>query len=200
MWNYRIVRKKHLSVDSANKKEKVYYTYAIHEAYYDSSGYVGAITQDPIEPFGENVEELRHSWVMMAEAFGMPILDFDDIPEIGYERYEDPVASVLDERIKEMDSGDAKGIPWEQVKRDMEEKFGPFNEEEYQKQVEEERVEKEKIHSETFVGTPTSEGLINIICSDYREFIKRDRTENAWKYKAGNAEPGTSAAAKKPRR
>lgn len=200
MWNYRIVRKKHLSADSANKKEKVNYTYAIHEAYYDSNGYVGAITQDPIEPFGENVEELRHSWVMMTEAFGMPILDFDDIPEIGYKRNEDPVASVLDERIKEMDSGDVKGIPWEQVKRDMEEKFGPFNEEEYQKQVEDERVEKERIHSETFVGTPASEVLINMIYSDYREFIKRDRTENAWKYKAGNAEPGTSADAKKPRR
>jgi hypothetical protein len=44
------------------------YTYAMHEAYYDKSGHVGAITQDPAEPFGENIEELRHSWVMMAEA------------------------------------------------------------------------------------------------------------------------------------
>lgn len=199
MWNYRIVRKKQLIADSVSKVEKVSYTYAIHEAYYDNNGYVGAITQDPIEPFGENIEELRHAWVTMAEAFGMPILDFDDIPEVGYERDEDPVASVLDERIKEMDSGDAKWIPWEQVKRDMEEKFGPFNEEKYHKQVEEERVEKERIHRETFVGMPASEGLINMICSEYREFIKRDKIENPWKYKAENAEPGISAGAKKPR-
>ena len=200
MWNYRIVRKKNLNADSANKREKVNYTYAIHEAYYDNNGYVGAITQDPIEPFGENVEELRHAWVMMAEAFGKPILDFDNIPEPGYERNEDPVASVLDERLKEMDSGDDKGIPWEQVKKDMEEKFGPFDEEEYEKQVEEERVEKERIHSETFVGMPALEGLINKIYSEYREYIKRDRNENPWKYKAEYAEPGTSADAKKPRR
>ncbi len=77
------------------------YTYAIHEAYYDKNGHVGAITKDPVEPFGENIEELRHSWVMMAEAFGQPILDYDNIPEPGYERKEDPIGSELDERLKE---------------------------------------------------------------------------------------------------
>ncbi|MEW6609780.1 MAG: hypothetical protein AB1414_20435 [bacterium] len=36
MWNYRVVRKKHIYVDpTENKKERVNYTYAIHEAYYD---------------------------------------------------------------------------------------------------------------------------------------------------------------------
>ncbi|MDZ7700241.1 MAG: hypothetical protein U5R49_26040 [Deltaproteobacteria bacterium] len=34
------------------------YTYAIHEAFYDKNGHVGSITQDPIEPFGENIEKL----------------------------------------------------------------------------------------------------------------------------------------------
>ena len=77
MWNYRVVRKKHTCVDSTDKKERVDYTYAIHEAYYDKKGHVGAITNDPVDPFGENIEELRHSWVMMAEAFGQPILDYD---------------------------------------------------------------------------------------------------------------------------
>ena len=138
---------------------------------------------------GENIEELRHAWVMMDEAFGLPILDFDNIPEPGYERKEDPVASTLDERRKEIESGDVKGIPWEQVRRDLEEKYGPFDEEEYGKQVEEERVEKERIHGEKFVGTSALEDLINKIYSDYREFIKRDRTENPWKYTAENAEP-----------
>ena len=121
-WNYRVVRKRNVSPDT--KDERVYYTYAIHEAYYDNNGHVGAITQDPIEPFGENIEELRHAWVMMAEAFGLPILDFENIPEPGYERKEDLMASVLDKRIKEMETGEVEGIPFEQVKRDLEEKFG----------------------------------------------------------------------------
>jgi len=58
------------------------------------------ITQDPVEPFGENIEELRHAWVMMAEAFGQPILDYDNIPEPGYDRKADPVGSVVEERLQ----------------------------------------------------------------------------------------------------
>jgi hypothetical protein len=62
MWNYRVVRKKHLYVDpNGNQKERITYTYAIHEAFYDKSEFVGSITQDPVEPFGENIAELRHS-------------------------------------------------------------------------------------------------------------------------------------------
>ena len=190
MWNYRVVRRKNVSTDAAGKKESVNYTYGIHEAYYDRNGHVGAITQDPVQPFGENIEELRHAWVMMAEAFGLPILNHDNIPEPGYERKEDPIASALDERLKEMEAGNVKGIPWEEVRRDLEAKCGPFDEEAYDKELEEERIEKEKMHGETFIGTSTFEELINKIYSDYREYLERDRIKNPWKYRAENAEPG----------
>jgi hypothetical protein len=128
-------------------------------------------------------------WVMMAEAFGLPILDHDNIPEPGYERKKDPIASVLDERLKEMEAGNVKGIPWEEVRKDLEAKCGPFDEEGYDKELEEERMEKEKAHGETFIGTSTFEELINKIYSDYREYLERDRIENPWKYRAENAEP-----------
>jgi hypothetical protein len=163
MWNFRVVRKRYVAHDT----ERVSHTYAIHEAYYDNNGHVGAVTRDPVEPFGENIEELRHSWVMMAEAFGLPILDFDSIPEPGHEKKEDPVVSVLDKRIKEMEAGEVEGIPFEQVKKDLEEKFGPFDEEEYESQIEAERVEKEKIHTEAFVTTSPLKKLILKICTDY---------------------------------
>jgi hypothetical protein len=94
---------------------------------------------------------------MMAEAFGQPILDHDHIPEPGYKRKEDPIKS--------------KTIPWERVKRDLKNKLGPFDEEQYGRQVQEERVEKEKIHGETFVGTPTLEELMKKLYFDYRERI-----------------------------
>ncbi|MBI5583099.1 MAG: hypothetical protein HY892_04690 [Deltaproteobacteria bacterium] len=187
MWNFRVVRKRYVDPDT----ERVSYTYAIHEAYYDNNGHVGAVTQDSIAPFGENMEELRHSWVMMAAAFGLPIVDFESIPEPGYERKEDPVASVLDKRIKEMETGEVEGIPFEQVKQDLEERFGPFDEEEYESQVEAERVEKEKIHIELFAGTAPLEKLVRRICADYLEYLERDRTENPLKYKE-NAEPSTT--------
>lgn len=163
------------------------YTYAIHEAYYDENGHVGAITQEPVEPFGENVEELRHSWVMMAEAFGKPILGYENIPEPGYERREDPIGPVLDEKLKEVEADNTKGITREHVKRELVEKWGPVDEEAYRKQVEEERIEKDRIHSENFIGTPTFEELIKKIYSDYREHIQRDRTENLRKYPTKSA-------------
>jgi hypothetical protein len=175
MWNYRVARKKSIYIDPTNKKERVDYAYAIHEAYYDKNGHVGAVTKDPVEPLGENIEELRHSWVMMAEAFGQPILDYDSIPEAGYDREEDPIGSALDERLMEVNTGEVQRIPWEHVKRDLEEKYGPLDEEECSKRVEEERAEKERVHGEVFIGTPTIEELINRIYSDYREYIRRDR-------------------------
>jgi len=63
----------------------------------------------------------------------------------------------------------------------LEEKCGPFNEEGHRKRIEEERIEKDRIHGEAFVGTPTIEELINKIYSDYREYTQPDRTETPWK-------------------
>jgi hypothetical protein len=177
MWNYRVVRKRHIRADPKNNKEKVDYTYAIHEAFYDDDGYVGAVTQDPVEPFGENIEELRHSWVMMAEAFGRPILDYDNIPEPGYKREKDPIGSVIDERQSELEAGTAETIPWEEVKEGLEERFGPFDEEAYRKRVEEERIEKEQIHGKDFIGTTTLEGLINKLYSDYQQTQQKEDAE-----------------------
>jgi hypothetical protein len=184
MWNYRIVRKKTVYPDSEDKTERVSYTYAIHEAYYDKNGYVGAVTQDPIEPFGETVQELRHSWVMMAEAFGQPILDYDDIPEPGYKREDDPIGSTLDERLREVESGEVESIPWEQVKQEMEEKFGPIDHEKFRREEEKERMEAENFHRERFGDIPTLEELIRTIYAEYRAFIERDQVENPWRYKA----------------
>ena len=138
----------------------------IHEAYYDNNGHVGAITQEPVEVFGEDIESLRHTWVMMAEAFGQPILDYDLIPEPGYDREEDPLGSMLDERLK---TREEDFIPWEDVKKDMEAKWGPFDSEAYDKEQEAERLKKERLHESRFIGVASMERLIDLIRSDYRE-------------------------------
>ena len=182
MWNYRVVRKRTVLTDPKSKKERTRFTYAIHEAYYDKNGKAGSITQESINPIGENVEELRHSWVMMAEAFGQSILDFDNIPEPGYDRKEDPIGTILDERIKKLETGDEKLIPWEEVKKRLEEKHGYFDEEKYEKEIENERKEKEKIHEDSFIGVSLLEKLIKKLYIDYKEYLIRDKAENPWNY------------------
>lgn len=174
MWNYRVVRKKDVHADPAENKERVEYFYGIHEAFYDKDGHVWGVTQDSVEPFGENVEELRHSWIMMAEAFGRPILDYDNIPEPGYDAKEDPIASALDE----VEAHERKGIPLEEFEKELEEECGPFDHEAYRLERERERVEKERIHAEAFVGTPTLEELIKKVYDDYCEHVRRERSEN----------------------
>ncbi len=171
MWNYRVVRKKHSRIDPGDGQECTKYTYAIHEAFYDRNGWVGSITLDSVEPFGENIEELRHSWVMMAEAFGQPILDFDCIPEPGYDRKEDPLGLALDERLTD----ERPGIPWEEVTKNLEDQWGPFNEEDYWTRLEQERVEKEGIYRENFIGTKALKKLMDKIYSDYRKKSITDR-------------------------
>jgi hypothetical protein len=177
MWNYRVVRKRTLLEDPKSKKERTYFTYAIHEAYYDKNGKAGSITQEAINPVGENIEELRHSWVMMAEAFGQSLLDYDNIPEPGYDRKENPIGTILDERIKKFEAGDEELIPWEEVKKKLEEKPGPFDEEKYEKEIEDGRKKKEKIHDDFFIGVSPLEKLIKNLYLDYKEFLIRDYRE-----------------------
>ena len=57
----------------------------------------------------------------------------------------------------------------------------------YRKQIEDERLEKERYHSEAFIGIPLFEGLIKKTYTEYLEYIKRDFDRNPWKYKKNDA-------------
>jgi len=72
-WNYRIVRKKY-----GNE-----FQFGIHEAFYkDKQKKPYAITEGPMEPTGETLEELKKDYKQMAEAFKYPVLDYDTRKEI----------------------------------------------------------------------------------------------------------------------
>jgi len=183
MWNYRVVRKKHTWIDPSDNQEKIDYTYAIHEAYYDSNGYVGHVTEDPVKPFGNTIEELRHDWMTMAEAFGYPLLDYDQIPEPGYDRNADPIGSVDEEQLQET-------RPLEEGLRKLEEEeegWEPWDEEAYRKQQEHKRIAKEKLHGEVFIWTPTFQELIKKLSADYQAWTERNRTEDPRKDEAEDA-------------
>lgn len=162
-WNYRIVRQKHTWFDERSSVERVSYEYGIYEAFYDSEGYVGVITCDPVGPSGDTVQELRHAWVMMAEAFGQPILDYEMIPEPGCKQDEfnavedhehEPIASDLYEEIWEEEDEE-----WDEDQMAVDENIDL--------DWEQDRLVQEQIHQQEFVGVPTLKALIEKISAEY---------------------------------
>jgi len=170
-WNYRVVRKKHKWHDHTQNTEREDYCYAIHEAYYDDNGYVGAITQEPIAPYGDTVKELRHSWVMMVEALGQPILDYENIPEPGYNHEDDPLGSLPKEHAQDEYVQDIRRKPDEPSLEDV---GVSFDEAAYREQQEQERRETEQHHKKEFYGTPTIKQLIDKIYEDYNRWRKQE--------------------------
>ena len=77
-WDYRIARQ---ICDKGKKYES--FSYFIVEAYYDENNKVFMISDQAQSPYGENICELMENWVMFADAFNKPILDYDNIPEPG---------------------------------------------------------------------------------------------------------------------
>ncbi|MDY0094393.1 MAG: hypothetical protein RBT80_16995 [Candidatus Vecturithrix sp.] len=162
-WNYRIVRQRHPWFDEQTRVELTGYEYGIHEAFYDREGYVGAITSDPVGLSGDTVQELRHAWVMMAEAFGQPILDNDMIPEPGcnqeeFNAIEDheyaPVASDLYEEL------------WEEEDEEWNNDQIPVDQN-MELDGEQDRLAQEYVHQQEFVGIPTLKTLIEKIAAEY---------------------------------
>ena len=69
-WNHRVIRK------SRRVGKDVHVSYGIHEVYYDSEGKPHSVTEEPVDPYGDTPVQLLHSWMMMADAFTKPILDY----------------------------------------------------------------------------------------------------------------------------
>jgi hypothetical protein len=60
-WNYRVVNNKG--------------NFGIYEVYYDENGNANAWSQDPMEPYGESLEELRADLKRMLMALERPLFD-----------------------------------------------------------------------------------------------------------------------------
>lgn len=162
MWNYRVVRKKHTWRHPDTQEEQSSYSYGIHEAYYDQHGKVGMITEEAVEPYGETIEELRHAWVMMAEAFGLPLLDDEQIPEPGYDRQYDILAAPCETETGEVETIES----FLRAQSDEERKA-------YEVEQEQQRQRAEAAHQRHFVGTPTLQELVERLYADYAEAGKK---------------------------
>lgn len=60
IWNYRVI-----------EHDKFF---AIHEVYYNDKGKITAISEDPMHPHGNNLEELKGDMEYFFQAFSRPVL------------------------------------------------------------------------------------------------------------------------------
>ncbi len=141
-WNYRLVKKHTKNPQSLGGNE--YYTYAIHEAYYDSKGNVNGITMNPIDLSAEHLDDLMITWDMVAEAFAAPVLDY---ATIGNDSDEDlgPSKQDLENSILAEDLLDD-----EEVRGDL--ALEPFDSDAYCREQAEQNEKEELKHTAEFIG------------------------------------------------
>ena len=72
MWNYRVIKKK---LEEPRHEE----TFYIHEVYYNKNKEIVAMSEEPMYPFGETVDELMSDLNHMMKAFTREILDYGTI-------------------------------------------------------------------------------------------------------------------------
>jgi hypothetical protein len=70
-WNNRVIRRTHV------RDEGVWITFGIHEVYY-TDGKPTSCTENPVEPFGETIEELQEVMEHYRLALEKPTLDYGD--------------------------------------------------------------------------------------------------------------------------
>lgn len=69
VWNYRVVKR---TVDD-------YTFFAVYEVYYDDQVDPVAVTETPVYPQGDDLDDLRLDFEMYSQAFNRPVLDWDEI-------------------------------------------------------------------------------------------------------------------------
>jgi hypothetical protein len=65
MWNYRVI-----------EHEKMFY---IHEVYYNDKGEITAISENPMHPCGESLDELKSDMEYFLQALNRPVLKKEEI-------------------------------------------------------------------------------------------------------------------------
>lgn len=68
-WNHRVARR---TVEGET-------CYGIHEVYYSDNGEIRFWTLDPVDPFGETVDELRADLARMYGATYKDVIDLDEL-------------------------------------------------------------------------------------------------------------------------
>lgn len=68
-WNYRVVRR----IDGRGEE-----FLAIYEVYYDKEGNPEAVTEDPISPHGDDMDDLHGAFDLYKLSLDKPVLNYED--------------------------------------------------------------------------------------------------------------------------
>ncbi len=137
-WNYRVVKRPVGTPQSLGGVQ--HFTYGIHEAYYNDNGSVWGITTDAISLSADHLNELKIDWDMLVEAFGKPVLNYD---EVCGENAADPPFDVPDEE-EDCEETDDDFV----AELDLE----PFDSDGYDRELAEQNEKEELQHTEEFIG------------------------------------------------
>lgn len=72
-WNYRVVKRTYHAGDASREEDE----YGVYEAYYREDGSIYALSEDPVSPHGETMDEFRDSMEAYSAALEKPVLDYD---------------------------------------------------------------------------------------------------------------------------
>jgi hypothetical protein len=71
-WNHRVIKKTY------KQGEETTHGYEIHEVYYDKDGRIDGWTEQPVNPYGDTVEELHADLAYFLNALDKPVLEIKD--------------------------------------------------------------------------------------------------------------------------
>jgi hypothetical protein len=71
-WNYRVIHRQFVTCEH----------YAIYEVYYGDHGEIKSWTENPVEPCGETLEELREDLAHYQFALIEPVLEWEDLERV----------------------------------------------------------------------------------------------------------------------
>lgn len=86
-WNYRVMRREGTQV--LNGRAHNWTTYGIYEVYYRDDGSIEMWSDAPMDPHGEDFEELRRDFDLMVRAFDKPILSYNELEKSVKPRHDD---------------------------------------------------------------------------------------------------------------
>ena len=138
-WNYRLVKK--------SVPDSEHFTYGIHEVYYNEDGLAWGVTEDPVNMSAEHLNELKMQWDMLIEAFGRPVIEYDEFCK---DSPEPDFASEIPKTDEEWDKLEEESSTHDEIAEEFD--IEPLDPDEYAREMTLQNEKEELQHDAEFIG------------------------------------------------
>ncbi len=138
-WNYRLVKKA--------IPDSPHYTYGIHEVYYNEDGTAWGVTEDPVDMSAEHLNDLKIQWDMLVEAFGRPVIEYDEFCK---DRPDPDFASEIPQTDEEWDKLTEESVPLAEIIEEL--GLDDHDPAEYAREMNLQNEKEELQHDAEFIG------------------------------------------------